>query len=435
MPPFLVGASAAVAAEVAAAVLVYSGPGLVRSLTAVLAASALALAFGLWSAPTEGLDRLRRRWVFALFAFMIATGYVGAWSMVDALGRAWWGQGVGLAVLAGLPMYAAGTVLGGLASAEHATGSRGLGVGAAAAFGAAVGAVLTGALLPRTPMPASVLISCMVMLSLGGMVFGALSDTSETVVVRDERGADAGVVRVEDRTDEMGERERRFILEGGHVRRRLTLSDGRTTPWDVALARALMPGPEDPWRILAVGAGVSSLAQSMTREHVSCTIDVLERSPDVVALGREHFDTDLEAGASDRVRLGVGNLEDLVKAVRNRYDLVLVDSAALGPLGGGRGLSREARGRLVQAVGTGGVLAWGPTAPEPGLPELAETWHRMELERSVDGEREVVVIMTPAPEESGRRSSGARLPPAEDARAERLASDGFSRRNGDASTQ
>jgi len=44
--------------------------------------------------------------------------------------------------------------------------------GAAAALGAGLGFVLTGLMLPRAPIPASLLVACLVLLSAGGMVYG-----------------------------------------------------------------------------------------------------------------------------------------------------------------------------------------------------------------------------------------------------------------------
>ena len=64
VPPLLVGASAAIAAEVALSLLLYGGPGLVRSLTTVLGVEGFAFAAGLWSSPGPGrdmIDRVRRR--------------------------------------------------------------------------------------------------------------------------------------------------------------------------------------------------------------------------------------------------------------------------------------------------------------------------------------------------------------------------------------
>ena len=88
-------------------------------------------------------------------------------------------EGAGLALLAGLPLYASGSVLGGISTAAQTdAGGRLPHPRAAAAFGATAGVVATGLLLPTAPMPGSLLIGCLVALSLGGMVFG---DTSELV--------------------------------------------------------------------------------------------------------------------------------------------------------------------------------------------------------------------------------------------------------------
>jgi hypothetical protein len=382
-PPFLVGASAAIAAEVAVALLLYSGPGFVRSLTAVLAVAAAAFAGGLWTAPARGsgaTEALRRRWLLSLFAFFAAALFGGAWSVMSVLGMSRWGQALGLTLLAGLPLFASGGVIGGLAAVAPSV----LGptrVGATAAFGAATGAVVTGLLLPRTPLPASVLLSCLVMLSLGGMVFGVIAGTAVEVDVLAERRSRAGSVRVEDRRLATAGVAERVLLEGLHVRRRVPLDGNGPAPWDVAVARALMPDPDRPWRVLAVGSGASTLARTVVREHPSGTIDILERSPEIVDLAREHLDTGLFSGVSERVSVGVGNLEDLLKGIRDRYDLVVVDSGGLAPLGGAPGLSREARGRLVQAVATSGALAWGPAGPDDGMPELAAAWPRFAFGR------------------------------------------------------
>ncbi|MSR21310.1 MAG: hypothetical protein EXR91_10110 [Gemmatimonadetes bacterium] len=78
-PALLVGAAAAIAAEVAVVILLYAGPGLMRSLTAVLAVEGAALAAGLHSAPSlplgqrSGLvERLRLRWLLCFGAFAAA---------------------------------------------------------------------------------------------------------------------------------------------------------------------------------------------------------------------------------------------------------------------------------------------------------------------------------------------------------------------------
>jgi hypothetical protein len=176
--PLLVGAAAAVAAEVAMGMLIYAGDGFLRSLTTVLAVECVALGVGLWSAPAphpELVDRLRRRWMLCLFAFIGASAFGVLWSVVSIIGSGAVGQGLGLTLLAALPLFASGAVLGGMGSvARSGVAGRMREPGASAALGASLGFVLTGLLLPRVPIPASLLVGCLVLLSAGGLVYGVV---------------------------------------------------------------------------------------------------------------------------------------------------------------------------------------------------------------------------------------------------------------------
>ena len=179
-PALLVGAAAAIAAEVAVAILLYAGPGFMRSLTTVLAIEGVALAAGLHTAPSltsrgrsDFVERLRRRWLLCLSAFAAATMFGTLWSLFESLGEGRLGQGVGLALLAGLPLFACGAVLGGMGSAAESDG-RLPRPGATAALGAGIGFVITGALLPRAAIPASLLVGCLVLLSASGMIYGVM---------------------------------------------------------------------------------------------------------------------------------------------------------------------------------------------------------------------------------------------------------------------
>ena len=101
MPPLLVGAALAIAAEVAVGMLLYASEGLMRSLSTVLVVEVAALAAGLWSAPGPGpnlVDRLRRRWVLCLVAFLFAALYGTSWTVLLELGETAIGQGFGLAI-------------------------------------------------------------------------------------------------------------------------------------------------------------------------------------------------------------------------------------------------------------------------------------------------------------------------------------------------
>ena len=143
------------------------------------------------------------------------------------------------------------------------------------------------------------------------------------------------------------------------------------------------------------------------RPHVA--VDVLERNPAVVDLARAHFDTWPEEDPAGRVRWRTGNLEDLLAEARGPYDLVLVDTAALAPLGGVDGLSRSAREALLAAVGSGGSLVVGPLAADPGVTGLAEGWRTVEFVRvrPDTAEAEVVRVSRPNGADSWPAAIGA----------------------------
>lgn len=396
LPPLLVGASAAVVAEVAMSMLLYGGTGLVRSLTTVLAAEGLAFAGGLWGGPAVGpdiVDRLRRRWLLCLFAFVGAVIFGTAWSVFAQLSEGRLGQGAGLALLAGLPLYSAGAVLGGMSVlAASDPGERLAAPGAAAAAGAALGFVLTGLLLPRVPVPASLLVACLVMLSLGGMVYGGVLAARTEIRVLGRRPGRGLEVCVEERhvpADDVAARE---LREGAFLRRSVPLGHDPITPWDVSVALALMPratshaddaSPLDGdsggetgsrWRLLLVGGGSSSAARTVLEALPNGSVDVLERTPAIVELAREHFGTGLTIGRGDRCNVTVGNLDDAISACDGSYDLVIVDSAALAPIGGITSLSRMARRRLPALVRTNGSLVWGPDGSELDLADVSDGW-------------------------------------------------------------
>ena len=400
MPPLLVGAALAIAAEVAVGMLLYASEGLMRSLSTVLVVEVAALAAGLWSAPGPGpnlVDRLRRRWVLCLVAFLFAALYGTSWTVLLELGETAIGQGFGLAIMAALPLYTCGTVLGGMATVA-ATDGRGpprRGPSAAAAMGAAIGFAVTGLMLARSPVPSSLLIGSLGLLSFGGMVYGAVLGARLQIDVRAKGSTAGGRVRVEDRRMSAEGVASRLLFEGEYVRRAIRLQgELAVVPWDVAVARGLMPSPEAPWRVLVVGGGASPLPRTVVGEHPTGSVQVLERHDAVVEMGSQHFETGLGVGEMERSSVAVGNLDDLVEELTGSFDLIVVDGAALVPLGGASGLSRRARAALAQRVSAAGVLAWGPTA-DPCSASV-EGWSTTTLARaSENGEREVVLLTGP----------------------------------------
>lgn len=181
LPPFLVGAATATSAEVGAALLLYSGPGMLRSLTTVLVVDSAALALGLWSVPREasGLaDALRRRWLLYLTSILAATIFAGVWSLMWKERASGLEQGLGLALLAALPLYACGALLGVLSAGSPAAPSGGPArVGAWAVAGGTIGFAATGLTLTHVLTPASLLLTALALVSAGGLVHGSILDS------------------------------------------------------------------------------------------------------------------------------------------------------------------------------------------------------------------------------------------------------------------
>ena len=180
IPPFVVGAAAATVGEVAVGVLLYTGEGLLNALALILATEIGALALGLMAAPDIDhpflLAALRRRWTVCLAVFLMAASFATAWSFFQGAEATAMNQALGLALLGGLPLYAAGNLLGTMATLRVRLGEVGPRIGSSSALGAAVGILVAGYSVPWLSAP-SVLLFLMVMLSGAALVQGAgLSD-------------------------------------------------------------------------------------------------------------------------------------------------------------------------------------------------------------------------------------------------------------------
>lgn len=416
LPAFIVGVCTAAAAEIAVGLLLYAGPGLMRSLTTVLGVEAAAFGVGLWTAPgprPDLVESLRKRWLLSLVAFLAATLFSAFWSVVQAVGGTALGQGLGLAFMAGLPLYSAGGVLGAMTSAaESDPDARTTAVGAAAFVGAAVGFAGTGISLPQVLTPASLLMVCLVLLSAGGLIYGSVLDARLRVLVRARRGIGLADVRVEDRHLLSRDRAARFLMEGDVVRRWVTLGEDSSVPWDVAAFKAFAPGTEDPWDILLMGGGASPLPRMAVREHPTVRVSVSERSAAVLELGREHLETGMSAALDGRLRLGVGNLDDLTEGPGGPYRLILLDTAAFGAVGGLSGLSGRARDSLCARLSPDGVMVLGPRLPEPGTWTFPPGWSVATYRRRLPGDLEGLGGQLGADEELmlGRPMDGAEWP-------------------------
>jgi hypothetical protein len=224
-PPFLVGMALALGMQVAAGLLLYGGPGLLRALSVVLATGSLALAAGLASGgeagstpwvgahaagrarvpapalPIEATEGARRRWLLLLVAFAAAAFFAGGWEIFRGFGSRGWSQGTGLAALVALPLYAGGRLLASPAfqrSPQDAPRRAHGGVGVPALTGAAVGFLALGYLLFPILSPTALFLLCVVATSGGALAHGRLLDEVAQVEVSDapERAPAEGGVRV-----------------------------------------------------------------------------------------------------------------------------------------------------------------------------------------------------------------------------------------------
>ncbi len=146
-PAFVAGFAAGASGTVAVALLLYAGEGLLRSLTLIVAVElgAFGVGLGMNGSPREwsnAVESLRRRWLSALIAFLAAAGFALAWTFSTGFGASPKTQALGLALLAGLPLYAAGRLVRGISTVRMMAGVTG--DGALASLGAAAGVLATG---------------------------------------------------------------------------------------------------------------------------------------------------------------------------------------------------------------------------------------------------------------------------------------------------
>ncbi len=176
----MVGAAAAVAANMAIGLLLFSGRGLLRALSLILAVELLALAAGLWGEPRHQgralVESIRRRWFLCLLTFMGAAVFTTTWTVVGGFGAVGGTQAIGLTLVGALPVYGAGNLLAGMARFNSTIGGTPGTVGVPATLGGAVGMALTGLWALTELYPPSVFLFVLVFLSASALVHGAVLD-------------------------------------------------------------------------------------------------------------------------------------------------------------------------------------------------------------------------------------------------------------------
>jgi hypothetical protein len=195
-PTFVAGFAAGATGTVAVALLLYSGEGLLRSLTLIVAIElgAFGLGLGMGGRPGEwshAVESLRRRWLSALVAFLAAAGFVLAWVFFAGFGASPLTQALGLALLAGLPLYACGRLLRGISSVRIMAGLTS--DSALAALGAAAGVLVTGlGALSGVGVPSFVFFLLVILSGaalLQGWVLTSVEESMGTLGAADSGGA------------------------------------------------------------------------------------------------------------------------------------------------------------------------------------------------------------------------------------------------------
>jgi hypothetical protein len=398
LPPFIVGGVLCIAALVAAGLLLYGGPGFLPALVVVLACHLAAIGAGIvWGrgVPAEDpVEFLRRRWFLFLVALTLAAVFAGSWEWFQGFGARALTQGLGLAFLSALPLFAGGAVLGSMT--ELPEPPTGLQAPAPAAFmGGATGALIFGlTLFPLFQSSTGLLLLCLVLVSMAALVHGRALDQLVWIRELASPAELASGARIEAWTRAVPERSTLVLLEEGRVR----CAVGRDGVATLSVDRALNDGV-GRWaprggRALILGVGRLPLAvrlvagdslpggsrwQVLLLEKDRTLLTLLEEEggpklPVPLVEGGAAGDEDLEGGdgpgdeacsSSFRFRplsvqeaLGDEDPEGVLGL--ERYDLIAVDTLALGGGSAPVGMPGAVVERLGRALRPGGVLLVGP---------------------------------------------------------------------------
>lgn len=362
IPSLVIGVTMATAAEVCGVLLLYSGPGLLRALSLILVVETGSAALGLWVATgverPRVVDAIRRRWLFTLTVVSAATVTAVAWAVLGGFSDSRLGQGLGLAALGGLPLYAGGTLAGLVARPQAgltpSTGSRWPGPGVVVVVGLAVGFLVTGALLRVQLSPASIFLGTIILLSAGALVHGRLLRPDPLVRKVEEIRSGGGVFRVEDRVARGSGDEARVLFVNGRVRG-LEARGGDPLLADERRLLTMFSGDRGVGRALLLGTGAGTLVRELLGRNPDVRIDAVEENPEVLRLARDYFAA-VPRIAEERVTLIEADPRRFEDFEAGGYDLVLVEASAVDR---GRPVPRlspdEAR-RLRELLTEGGTL-------------------------------------------------------------------------------
>ncbi len=373
VPPLLVGASVAGAAETSAGLLLYSTDGFLPALTLILTVETGAMALGLWSGTLqvgEGVvEQVRRRWLFALVTFAVAAAFSTGMTFMEELLTGGMGQGLGLALLGSLPLFALGSLLGAMARPRAGLGLPTASVGVPSVLGLALGFLVTGGMLLPNMAPYTLYLVFLTVLSGGALLQGWVLDEQPASRFLAGEWTPRGEVRMEVRTLGRRGEVRKVLLEAGRIRGAEDLEGAPAREWEKAVLAALKGEAGEPGPVLYVGGGSGTLARILTREYLEPRIVVLEGSDALVRLAREHLHPFL---GWRHVELRVGEMWDLLREVDETFSLVVVDTGALPWQGRLPAVPEAGWSDLARVAGEVGSVVLGGIGSEgePGLVPL-----------------------------------------------------------------
>jgi len=371
LPPFLLGGAMAIMALVAAGLLLYGGPGFLPALVVVLASHLMTLGAGVaWGQGELGDDPvevLRRRWFLLLLAVTLAAVFSGAWEWFRGFEARAVSQGLGLAFLSALPLFAGGTVLGSMASLPDR--AEGLEAPASSALlGGGFGSLLFGlGLFPLFNSSTGVLLGCLVIVSGAALLHGQVLDRIVWASGVDRGASEGTEACLEEWFRAAPKMTRMALMEPERLRCVLNSDGGPALPLDQALNEGIHHWAPDGGRALLLGVGRLPLGLALTRAE-----PVLSSTGWEVVLAGE----DLSTMEALRARLPQANGEgglcfeevSVRSAVEGRralirpsaFDLIALDTLCLEPEAMGLRLAPAVMDRLRDGLRPGGVLLIAP---------------------------------------------------------------------------
>lgn len=394
-PPFILGVALALAAMTSVGLLLYGGAGMIQALAVILATLLGSLGAGVaagraWRGPGP-VEALRRRWLLTLVAFTLAALFAAGWEGFRGFGARALTQGLGLAVLGALPLFAGGMILGTLGRLSD-TSEDVLAPGTAALFGGAAGTLFLGFLLFPFLSSAGILLACLVALSGAALIQGRALDTITFVRDENEDTGSSGRDALSDPSPRGSPRPsavhverwirgdppivRTVVLDEDRIRLIVGEGGGPILPLDRMLVDEVARWAPSPGRALVLGAGGGLLARRLWErwDGRGGNVVLFERDAAVLAALREalQLPETNEVLALRSVPVAealVGSPAHLPPA---SYDLIYLDTLSVSWRASRVSLPPGAIARVSQALRPEGILVVAPLQDGEGEPSLLD---------------------------------------------------------------